>query len=64
MCTALGTEIESWRTGSGLARMAVGRFVGVDHMTVYRWERKGATPNPENMQKLEEMGFRAQKAAA
>lgn len=48
--------IQAKRAKLGLSRAKYGRLVGVDQMTVYRWEKALLSPSPENRRALVERG--------
>lgn len=40
------TEIRAWRTAAGLSQPSLAQLLGVDVMTVSRWERGITEPQP------------------
>jgi ribosome-binding protein aMBF1 (putative translation factor) len=47
--------LEEARERAGLTRPALGERIGVDAMTIYRWERLGNVPREKYRPKIEEV---------
>ena len=48
----IGARIRALREGKGLTRVALAERIGVNPMTIYRWERGGAAPREDFLFRL------------
>ena len=51
----IGARIRALREGRGLTRVALAERIGVNPMTIYRWERGGADPKEKSKDKFLEV---------